>query len=69
MIELTRLGARGETFWLNPDLVLTIEAHPDTVIALTTGAKVMVSEGVDDVVARIRRWRVQVASGALHSRD
>jgi flagellar protein FlbD len=62
MIELTRLGSRGEPFWLNPDLVQTIEAHPDTVLALTTGAKVMVTERPEDVVERIRRWRVSCST-------
>ncbi len=65
MIELHRLGARRERFWLNPDLVCTIEAHPDTVLALTTGAKVMVAESVDEVVARIRGWRVDVLGRAV----
>ena len=67
MIELHRLGARSERFWLNPDLVCTIEAHPDTVVALTTGAKVMVGETVDEVVARIRAWRVEVLHRAVGS--
>lgn len=67
MIELHRLGARRERFWLNPDLVYTIEAHPDTVLALTTGAKVMVAESVDEVVARIRGWRVDVLGRAVGS--
>jgi flagellar protein FlbD len=65
LIELHRLGAHGETVWLNPDLIATIEAHPDTVIALTTGTKVVVADHVDDVVERIRAWRVSVARGAL----
>ena len=68
MIELHRLGAQGERFWLNPDLVATIEAHPDTVLGLTTGAKLMVSEPVDEVVARIRAWRVDVLGRAVGSR-
>ena len=68
MIELHRLGARKERFWLNPDLISTIEAHPDTVLALTTGAKVMVGEPVDEVVARIRAWRVDVLGRAVGSR-
>ena len=59
MIELHRLSARREPFWLNPDLIATIEANPDTVIALTTGAKVVVCDDVDDVVERIRSWRVR----------
>ena len=68
MIELHRLGARSERFWLNPDLIATIEAHPDTVLALTTGAKVMVGEPVEEVVARVRAWRVDVLERALGSR-
>jgi flagellar protein FlbD len=65
MIELTRLGAHGDPVWLNPDLIATMEAHPDTVLALTTGTKVVVSERVDEVVARVREWRVAIARGAL----
>jgi flagellar protein FlbD len=65
MIELHRLGAHGEPVWLNPDLIATIEAHPDTVVALTTGTKVVVADSVDDVIARVREWRVSVARGAL----
>jgi flagellar protein FlbD len=65
MIELTRLGTAREPFWLNPDLIAMIEAHPDTVVSLTTGTKVMVLEPVDEVVARIRAWRVSVARAAL----
>ena len=68
MIELTRLGSRSEPLWLNPDLITTIEAHPDTVIALTTGSKVMVVEPSDEVVSRIHAWRVSVLERALGSR-
>ena len=69
MIELQRLGAHGEPVWLNPDLVATIEAHPDTVVVLTTGTKLVVANSIDDVVARIRAWRVSVARGALKPQD
>ncbi len=69
MIELKRLGAHGEAVWLNPDLIATLEAHPDTVVALTTGTKVMVAESVDEVIARVRAWRVSVARGALKPHD
>ncbi|HEX8085810.1 MAG TPA: flagellar FlbD family protein [Solirubrobacteraceae bacterium] len=65
MIELNRLGAHGEPVWVNPDLIATIEAHPDTVIVLTTGTKVVVADSVDEVIDRIREWRVSVARGAL----
>ena len=65
MIKLSRLGAHGDPLWLNPDLISTIEAHPDTVIALTTGSKVVVADSVDEVIDRVREWRVSVARGAL----
>ncbi len=65
MIELNRLGAHGDPVWINPDLIATMEAHPDTVVVLTTGTKLVVSEPVEDVVAKVREWRVSVARGAL----
>ena len=68
MIKLTRFGSHPEPMWLNPDLICTIEAHPDTVIALTTGTKVMVMESTDEVVERVRGWRVSVLEQALGSR-
>src|SRR3982751_3917027 len=51
MIELHRLGAGPAPFPLNPDLIVTVEATPDTTIALTTGTKVLVVESVEAVVA------------------
>ncbi|HEV2812225.1 MAG TPA: flagellar FlbD family protein, partial [Solirubrobacteraceae bacterium] len=63
MIELHRLGTHGEPVWLNPDLITTIEAHPDTVIALATGTKVMVAESVDEVIDKVREWRASIARG------
>jgi len=67
MIELHRLaaGAGGiAPFRLNPDLIVTVEATPDTTIALTTGTKVMVAEGVEAVVAAIHDWRAGILAGA-----
>ena len=46
MIQLHRLGAGPAPFTLNPDLIVTVEANPDTTIALTTGTRVVVSESV-----------------------
>jgi uncharacterized protein YlzI (FlbEa/FlbD family) len=44
MIELHRLSTRDEPLLLNPDLIQVVEAHPDTVVTLTTGVKVLVKE-------------------------
>lgn len=68
MISLHRIGHQAEEFYLNPDLIVTVEANPDTVITLTTGTKVVVAESPDRVVAEIRSYRVDVLSGALNKR-
>jgi flagellar protein FlbD len=66
MITLHRLGHRDEPFLLNPDLIATVEAHPDTVIALTTHARLVVAESPAEVAAAIRAWRAGILSDALH---
>ena len=68
MITLHRLGGEGEPFVLNPDLISTIEAHPDTVVTLTTERRHVVVETVDQVVEAVREWRVSVLTGALKRR-
>ena len=65
MIELHRLGKGDEPFQLNPDLVMTIEAVPDTTIHLTTGNRVVVAESVEQVVGEIADWRVRVLADSL----
>ena len=65
MIELHRLGKGDEPFQLNPDLVMTIEAVPDTTIHMTTGNRVVVSESVEQVVDEIAAWRVRVLADSL----
>ena len=67
MIRLHRLGSGAEPFMLNPDLIVTVEATPDTVIALTTGARVVVVEPPDEVLSRVRRWRSGVLTDALRA--
>ena len=44
---------------------MTVEAHPDTVITLTTGARFVVAEPPAEVVAAIRAWRAEILSDAL----
>jgi flagellar protein FlbD len=67
MIELHRLG-QPEPFLLNPDLVVTVEAHPDTVIHLATGARVVVTESPDEVSGLVRDWRVSITNAAWRER-
>jgi flagellar protein FlbD len=58
MISLTRLDDRQIT--LNCDLIETIEATPDTLIALTTGQKIMVLEQADEVVRRVWKFKTSL---------
>jgi flagellar protein FlbD len=60
MIRLHKLGRNPEPFHLNPDLVITVEAHPDTVVTLTTGSRLLVTETPEEVAEAIRVWRASV---------
>ena len=44
MITLHRLGHAVDTFQINPDAIMTIEATPDTVITILNGQKIVVAE-------------------------
>jgi flagellar protein FlbD len=62
MITLHRIGHTDEPFLLNDDLIVTVEATPDTVITLANGHKIVVAESPDDVARAIRTWRASILS-------
>ncbi|QGG48177.1 flagellar FlbD family protein [Heliorestis convoluta] len=51
MIKVTRLNQREMV--VNADLIEFIESTPDTLLTLTTGKKVLITESVDEVIARV----------------
>jgi flagellar protein FlbD len=57
MILLHRLGRDRVPFHLNSDLIVSIEANPDTVLHLATGVNLVVAETPEEVVAEVRSWR------------
>jgi flagellar protein FlbD len=57
MILLHRLGRDSAPFHLNPDLIVFVEACPDTVVTLTTGSRIVVEETPGEVGERVRLWR------------
>lgn len=61
MIQLTRLN--GRPLVVNSDLIEHIEVTPDTVIALTTGQKLLVLETADEVIERVVRFRRSLFDG------
>ena len=68
MITLNRLGHSDEPFHLNPDMIVTVEATPDTVITLATGAKVVVAESPAEVAAAVHAYRASVLAEAFRRR-
>ncbi len=58
MILLRRLD--GSELVINIDHVLSVEKTPDTVITLTTGARLMVRESVDDIIQRAIDYHRQI---------
>jgi flagellar protein FlbD len=65
MIQLHRIGHDHVVFHLNPDLILSVEAHPDTVVTLTTGDRFLVAETAAEVCDAVDSWRISLLSGAL----
>jgi flagellar protein FlbD len=61
MIRLTRLNR--VPLVLNSDLIEHVEATPDTVIALTTGQKIVVLESPEEIIQRIVDFRRLLAAG------
>lgn len=55
MILVTRLN--GSQFWINPDLIQTVEANPDTVITLTNEEKWVVSETPEELIERFTAYK------------
>jgi flagellar protein FlbD len=64
VIPVHRLTQPNHELYLNPDLIQTVEATPDTVVTLTTGAKLVVIETPADVAARVRDWRGSIIAAA-----
>jgi len=73
MLALTRLN--GHRFFVNGDLIKYSEASPDTVLALVTGEKLVVTESPEEVMEAMLEYRAKVlrtawpdASAALSAR-
>jgi flagellar protein FlbD len=58
VIKVTRLG--GRPFYLNSDLIESLEAVPDTTIQLTTGKRVLITEPPEEVIRRIVEFRREI---------
>jgi flagellar protein FlbD len=64
MIKLTRLN--GTEYVLNCDLIVTIEAKPDTVITSTDYTKYVCKESVDEVIEKVIEFKAKIQSAAFY---
>jgi uncharacterized protein YlzI (FlbEa/FlbD family) len=69
MITLHRLGHAELELHINPDLIVQIEANPDTVITLANGCKLVVAEAPAEVAAEVKAYRVEILADALRLRN
>ena len=58
MIELTKLN--GSKVLVNPDLMELVEETPDTVIAFTTGRKIIVKESRQEIKNLVKSYRKDI---------
>ncbi len=63
MIELHRLN--GSAIVINAELVESVEATPDTVITLTTGRRILVTETLSSVIELVVEYRRAVLLSPL----
>ncbi|HHV35325.1 MAG TPA: flagellar FlbD family protein [Syntrophomonadaceae bacterium] len=59
MIPLTRLN--NQEFYVNSDLIESVESTPDTVVTLTTGKRFIVKESPSEVLRRIVEFRRSIS--------
>ncbi len=64
MIVLTRLN--GQPVMLNCDLIESVERNAETVITLTTGNVVVVSEPLDEIERKVVAFRQKLIAARPH---
>ncbi|MDR2096487.1 MAG: flagellar FlbD family protein [Treponema sp.] len=60
MIKVSRLN--GTEYYINPHQIESIEIHPDTTLLMLSGKKVVIKEGVLEVIERIVAYRRQIGA-------
>jgi flagellar protein FlbD len=63
MIRVTRLD--GSTLVVNDDQIAWIDTHPDTMISMMNGEKLLVRETPEELVERSRQFRRTLATQGL----
>ena len=58
MIELTKLD--GVKFLINEDYIETVEETPDSVVTLSSGRKIIVKEGRQEIKNLVKSYRKDI---------
>ncbi len=58
MITVTKLN--GESIIINAELIESVESRPDTLITLTSGNRIMVTEKVSQIVEKVKEYNKEV---------
>lgn len=58
MIEVTKIN--GTKVLINPDLIELVEETPDTVVAFTTGRKIIIKESRQEVKNLVKSYRKDI---------
>jgi len=58
MIKLRKLN--GKEFVVNCELIQYIEETPDTVLTLTTGQKIIVTETADEIINKVIEYKAEI---------
>ena len=66
MIVLHKL--KGEDFFLNADLVESVEETPDTIVTLVDGRRIVVSDAAATIAERIVEYRASILVSAAEMR-
>lgn len=67
MVRLSRFD--GSEFYINAELIESIDITPDTVISLMNGKKLIVRESADEVVSRVIDYKRKSAGDGLQVRN
>jgi len=59
MIKVTRINQK--VIYVNSDLIEFMEETPDTILSMTTGKKLMVTETVEEIQSEIIAFRREIS--------
>jgi len=60
VIKVTKMG--GDRIAINARLIESVQSTPDTVITLTTGKKILVTDSVDEIISKVIDYQQRVYS-------